>query len=478
MREAMLGRPGLRSKTQLLPYCRKLFFQALQYSSGEVLQVKEISSKGLRRAFTVTVPQHEIEKNMLTKLQEVGKKAKIPGFRPGKVPMDVLRKRYGPSTRAEVLDQTVSDATEKALMEHNLRPAVQPKIELVTFAEGGDLEFKLDVEILPDITPGDFSTITLERPIADVDEKTIVAAIERAAKNVRKPETVTDTRAAKLGDVLIIDFDGTVDGTKREGMNGQDHSLELGSNSFVDTFEMQLIGSKVGDSTLIAVTFPSDYHAADLAGKKAEFRVDVKELRQSKPVLLNDELAKELGFPSIDKLRERVREDIAADYGRITRAIVKRKLMDWLAAMHDFEIPTTLFDAEFKAIWQQVEDSKAKGDLPEEDKKKSDSQLMTEYQDIATRRIRLGLLLAEIARKENIGVAPNDMRNALMAEARRFPGQEKAVVDYYTQTQGAMERIRAPLLEEKVVDHILANTILTDKKVTAEDLLKMPEEMN
>ncbi len=381
------------------------------------------------------------------------------------------------NARADTLDRTISEAVEKTLTERNLRPAMQPKIELVTFAEDADLEFTLAVEILPEVTPGDFSKISLERLTADVEDKIIDDAITRAAKSINEPEVDTEKRAAKMGDVLVINFDGSVDGKAQPGMKGEGHKLELGSKSFIDTFEEQLVGTKVGDKKVIKVTFPADYHATNLAGKAAEFAVEVKELRAPKPVVIDEALAKELGFPSLEKLRERVKDDIGANYSNISRALIKRQLMDKLAESHDFEVPPGMLDSEFNSIWQQVSESKAKGELPDEDKGKSEDALKKEYRSIAERRIRLGLLLAEVARKENIAVNPTELRNALMGEARRFPGQEKAVIDYYTQTQGAMERLRAPLLEEKVVDHILTKAKVTDKKIPADELLKKTEEM-
>lgn len=440
-------------------------------------QVQEVNKDGLKRSYNIVVGQDVVKANLIARLEEIGKTAKIPGFRPGKIPMPVLEQRYGPSARAEVLDQTVSDVTEQALKERNLRPAMQPKIELVSFAEDKDLEFKIELEVLPEVTLGDFGKISLERLAADVEEKVVVDAITRAAKAMREPEAVTDARAATLGDIVVIDFDGSVDGVAQPGMKGEGHRLELGSKSFIDTFEDQLVGLKVGDTKTIKVTFPADYHAANLSGQQAEFVVSIKELLAPKAVEINDELAKELGFDSLDKLRERVKEDIGADYQRISRAIIKRQLMDKLAETHSFEIPGAMLDNEFEGIWQQVEASKKQGQLPEEDKNKSDEELRKEYRSIAERRIRLGLLLAEVAQKNSIVVSPTELRNALMAEARRFPGQEKSVFDYYTQTQGAMERLRAPLLEEKVVDFILSQIKVSEKKIDADLLIKMPQDM-
>jgi len=441
-------------------------------------QVKEISTEGLKREFNVTIPLADVETLLSAQLEEIRKTAKHAGFRPGKMPLDLVRQLYGESARGEALDKAISEAVQKTFADRKLRPAMQPKIDLVSFAKDKDVEFKLAVEILPDVVPGDFSKIEVERFVADVDDKTVTDAITRTAKAMRETDVVTEARAAKNGDVVVIDFDGSVDGKREPGMKGDAHHLELGSKSFIDTFEAQLVGSKVGDKKSIKVTFPAEYHAPNLAGKAAVFEVEVKELRAQKPLEINDELAKEIGFPSLADLQQRIRDDIGGNYTQISRAVIKRQMMDKLADMHKFEVPQGMLDAEFGSIWQQIEQAKKQGELPEEDKKKSDDDLRKEYRAIADRRIRLGLLLAEVAQKQNVTVAPNELRNALMAEARRFPGQEKAVFDYYTQTEGAMERLRAPLLEDKVIDFIVSQAKVTEKKIAADELLKMPAEMD
>jgi trigger factor len=439
-------------------------------------EVKVLNEEGLKHEFSIVVPQKAVDEQKELRLAEIGKTAKMQGFRPGKVPMPVIKQHYGKEAYAEALDKAVSAAIEQALSERKLRPALQPKIEWISTDENKDVEFKMDFEALPEVKVQAFDSIALERPVADVEPSKVDEAITRIAKRMRQPEEVKDARPAQMGDVLMIDFDGSVDGEKRPGMQGTDHSLELGSKSFIDTFEEQLVGVKVGDKKTITVTFPEQYHAADLAGKKAQFDVEVKGLRQHKPVEFTDDLAKELGLPGIDKLRERISDDMKASYQNISRSVMKRELMDKLADAYAFPVPQGLLDAEFSNIWKQVEEAKGKGDLPDEDKKKSDDDLRTEYRGIAERRIRLGLLLAEVAAQNKIAVSSNELRNALMAEARRYPGQEKAVFDYYTQTQGAMERIRAPLLEENVVDFIIGKAKVTDKKMSAEELIKLPEE--
>ena len=439
-------------------------------------KVKALKNEGLKHEFSVTVPKADVDAQKDVRLEEIKKTAKMQGFRPGKVPLNVIKQHYGAQARSEALEKTVSSAIDTVLSEHKLRPSAQPKIEWVSTAEDKDVEFKLTVEVLPDVKIGDFSKIALERPVANVDAAKVDETIIKLTKRVRQPEALTSGRAAIMGDIVVIDYDGSVDGERHPGMKGANHALELGSKSFIDTFEEQLVGSNVGDKIKISVTFPKEYHAADLAGKKASFDVEVKELRQHKPVELNDALGKEMGFPGIDKLRERVSDDIGADYKRIGRAVIKRALMDKLAEAYSFEVPNGLLETEFGNIWKQVEEAKAKGELPEEDKKKSDAALRTEYRNIAERRIRLGLLLAEVATQNKIEVTSSELRNALMAEAKRFPGQEKAVFEYYTKTQGALERIRAPLLEEKVVDFIIVKANITEKKMSAEELLNLPEE--
>ncbi|MDR3425697.1 MAG: trigger factor [Alphaproteobacteria bacterium] len=439
-------------------------------------KIQVLKEEGLKHEFSVIVPKQELDEKKRLRLIEISKTAKLPGFRPGHVPMNVIEQRHGQEARAETLDQALSKAMEQTLTEHKLRPALQPKIEVVSLAEDKDAEFKLSFEVLPEVKVGDFSAIALERPIAEVEDSKVDETITAFAKRMREPELVTEARPAKMGDVVVIAYDGSVDGERRPGMKGDDYKLELGSKSFIDTFEDQLVGNKAGDKKTITVTFPDPYHAAELAGKQAVFEVEVKELRQQKPIELNDDLAKELGFPDINKLRDRVRADIDIDYKRISRSVVKRALMDALAEEVKFGVPSGLVDAEFANIWKQVQAARNRGELPEGDKDKSEDELRAEYRGIAERRVRLGLFLAEVATQNKIEVAQGELRNALLEEARRFPGQENTVFNYYTQTEGALERIRAPLLEEKVVDYIIGQAQVTEKPISGEELLKLPEE--
>ena len=435
-----------------------------------------MSHKGLSHEFSITVPFAEVDKLVTEKLVEVGSKANIQGFRPGKAPQSVIKQRYGASVRAEVLEDMITDNTQKALTERKLKPAMQPHVELVNADEGKDLEFTVKLDVLPEIKLADFSKLSFEKPVVDVPEEKVFDTIRQAAKQMREPEVVSEKRGAKKGDVVVIDFDGTVDGERQPGMKAEKHQLELGTKSFIDTFEDQLVGLKVGDSKDVKVTFPKDYHAENLAGKAAVFAVKLHEIRQHKPLVFDDALAVELGFKTIDDLKKRIADDIGAEYAKAGRMVIKRKLLDKLSDTHKFEVPNSLLDAEFDGIWKQVLEGKARGEMPEEDKGKSDDELRKEYRNIADRRIRLGLVLAEVGVEQKITATPEEMRNAMIAEARRFPGQEQMVINYFTKTEGALERLRAPIIEEKTVDYILSKAKVTEKKVSVEELMKLGDE--
>lgn len=439
--------------------------------------VTEGSKQGLKREFVVKGPKNDLEERELAKLKEMSESAKISGFRPGKVPLVIVKQRFGAAAWSEALQQYVDDAVKQVLAERNMRPAMQPKIQMVSAEQGQDIEFKLSLEILPDIAIQDFTAIAIERVSADVEEKDVEEAVMRIAKTMLKATPVTDGRAAREGDTVVIDFDGTVDGVAKPGMKGENHSLELGSHSFIDTFEDQLVGAKAGDKKDVKVTFPDPYHSEELAGKDAVFAVEVKEIREPRKIEINDATAKEIGFPSLEKMRDRVKGDLARHYASVTRAIIKKQLMDKLAEMYHFDVPESMMSREFGAIWNQIQVMKERQELPPEDAAKNDDELQQEYKGIANRRIRLGLVLAEVARLNKIDVHEKELRNALVAEVQRYPGREKAVFDYYTQNEGAIEQLRAPILEEKVVDHILKQIKVTEKKVSSEELLKLPEEM-
>ena len=401
---------------------------------------------------------------------------RLPGFRPGKVPLPLLKQRYGQTVRGEVLEQAVNDSSAKVISERGLRAAGQPQIEILSQASEGDLEYKLAVELVPDIKPVDFKSLQFERLVVEVPEKEINDAIERAAKRFRKSAPIAAPRPAQSGDVVVIDFTGRVDGKEFPGGAATGHHLELGTSSFIPGFEDQLIGAGAGDHRDVKVTFPADYPNAELAGKEAVFAVDVKEIRELGPIEINEELAKALGAADVAGLHETVRKRIAGDYGAVTRSRLKRQLLDALAARHEFEVPSGLVGAEFGAIWAQIEADRARDRLDPEDANKSEEQLKQEYRDIAIRRVKLGLLLSEVGRLNNIQVSNDELSRAIVNEARRHPGQERQVLEYYQKTPQAQVQLRAPIYEEKVVDFILELAGMTERTVSPEELANLMNE--
>jgi trigger factor len=434
------------------------------------MQITETNAEGLKHEFTVVIASNDIEQKMQDRLVEIGKTVRLPGFRPGKVPMPLLRKRYGASLLGEVLESTVSDSSAKAIADKGLRPAMQPKVEIVSFKEGTDLEYKLAVEVMPEIKPVDFAEIELERLRPEVPEEEVDKALVRIAEPHRKGEKVE--RPAEKGDVVVMDFVGSVDGTEFPGGSATDHRLELGSGRFIPGFEDQLVGVKADDERTVEVTFPADYGSEDLAGKAAKFAIKVKAVEAMQPATIDDEFAKELGFDDLAGLRKGVRDQLERDYGGLARQRIKRKLLDELAARHDFPVPPGMADLEFDTIWKQFEQAREQNkDAVAEDAGKSDDELKAEYRTIAERRVRLGLLLAQIGESNSLTVSPEEVNRALFEEARKHQGYEKQVIEFYRGNPQAMANLRAPIFEDKVVDFILEIAKVTDKPVSIAELL-------
>lgn len=430
------------------------------------MQVAEKKVEGLKREYTVTVPANDIAKQVADRLAEVGQTIRLPGFRPGKAPVELIKQRYGQSVEGEVLEKAIGDTSRNLMTERGLRPAMQPKVEIVEFGEGKDLKYSLALEVLPEVTPCDFKTITVERLVVEAKEEDLNKALEDLAK-MKKPLVKVETkRVAKTGDTLEIDFDGSVDGERRPGMKAEKFRLELGSHSFIDTFEDQLVGAKAGDSKTVNVTFPENYGEQSLAGKAAVFECKVHDIYEPGDVKIDDELAKGFGIESLEKLKEQIKLNMTESYKQAARQKSKRILLDELAKAHDFEVPQGMVDFEFASIWQQREQQ---GPDPEE-KGGTEEEIKAEYRDIAERRVRLGLLLAEIGRKQNIDVSQEDLRQAVFQRAREFPGQERQVLEFYMKNQQALDSLRAPIFEEKVVDYIFELINVKDKPGTVDDL--------
>ena len=443
----------------------------------KVIEVTETSTEGLKHEFKVVVASTAIEERVDAKLGELASTISLPGFRPGKVPMSLLKKRYGSAVMGEVVEETVNEGAQQALTDQGLRPALQPKIEITKFEEGGELEYTLSVEVLPEIAPDDFSVIEVEQLKTQPTEEDVQMHLDRLAEAQTTFETEED-RKAEAGDAVIIDFVGRRDGTEFEGGSAKDFQLVLGSGSFIPGFEDQLIGAIAGQHLDVSVTFPESYGAEELAGQDAIFVVDVKEVKRPEKAIIDDELANKMGLDTLDELKKALTDQIKSDYDRVSRNRVKRKLLDELADRHDFEVPVGLVDAEFQSIWDQfgsqVANSEDDTDKSEKSEK-SEDELRVDYKKIAERRVRLGLLLSEVGSRNNIEVHQEELNRAMADQARRYPGQEKEIIQHFQEDPQAMSQLQAPIFEDKVIDFILEMVNVTEREVTPDELLNESE---
>jgi trigger factor len=390
--------------------------------------------------------------------------------------MGVVKKRYSGAVTAEVLEESVNEATNKVMSDRGFRTASQPKVEIVTLEEAKDLEFKIEVELLPDITMPDFAGVELTRLKAEPTTEAIDKTLGEVASRQRELTVLEgdDIVPAELGHVLTIDFLGKVDGVPFDGGTGTDMDVELGGTGFIPGFAEQLVGMKPGDEKIIDVTFPAEYGAAELAGKAATFDIKAKVLKKATAPELNDELATKLGFESLDDVRKAISSSMQREYDQMSRLRIKRELLDALAKVADFPVPESMVEAEFSQIWQRIEADREKGQSDAEDAGKDDETLKTEYRAIAERRVRLGLLLSEIGRVNAITVGQDEMTRAMAREAQRYPGQEQMVIDFFRKNPQAAESLRGPIFEEKVVDYVLELAKVTDKAVSPEELAEEP----
>lgn len=436
------------------------------------MQVTELSAEGLKHQFKIVVPASDLSAKIDERLAEMAKTAAMPGFRPGKVPVGLLKKQYGQALFGEAVEAAVNTSTAKAIEDRGLKPALQPRVDLKQLEEGKDVEFEVVVEVLPEIGALDFSGIELERLKAEVPEKDIDEALERIAKANREQKPVDPPRPAQKGDAIKLDFVGSVDGVEFPGGAANDYTLELGSGSFIPGFEDQLVGAEVGKTVDVKVTFPTEYGAPELAGKDAVFKCTIKEIHEFVEKPADDEMAKKNNFENLEAMRKAIGERIGQDYTQISRTMIKRQLLDKLAETHKFAVPEGLVESEFNAIWQRIEEAKQKGEKLEDDEEK----MRKEYRDIAERRVRLGLLLADIGRSNSIDVTPEELNQAVMREAMRYQGQERQVLEFFSKNVEAKEQLRAPIFEEKTVDFILELAKVSEKSVTPEELLKAARE--
>ena len=475
------------------------------------MQVTETSADGLKREYTITVPASDLEREITRRLGEIGQQVQLPGFRPGKVPMQILRTRFGPSVRGEVLQSTLQASSAEAISERQLRPALPPKVDILSADEGADLEYKMAIEVLPEIPEPSFADLGIERLVVEVPDEEVDRAVERIAEQQRKSEVAE--RPAETGDILLVDTEGRINDKEIPGAGSKDRQIVLGAGSSIPGFEDQLVGVAAGDHRKVRVTFPSDYAVADLAGKDAEFDVDIKEVRRRLPIAIDDELGKVVGFESLAELRQELQQQLRRDYDAASRLRLKQSLLDKLAEDHDFPVPPGMVDLEFDNIWRQYEAQRRKsltvdGDgvipaleergpheeqttandfsaesvtSPEEagsdgtGTEKGDEPARAEYRRIAERRVRLGLLLAEVGRKNNITVTPDEVNQAITREARRHPGYERQVLDFYRQNPGAIDTLRAPIFEDKVIDFIVELAKIEERKISPQELFAISD---
>lgn len=436
------------------------------------MQVTETLSEGLKKEFKIVLTAAEVGDRITARLEELSQTAQLPGFRKGKVPTSLLRKRFGQSLFAEEVQNAVRDSVRDTIEEHKLRPAMEPKIDVQKIEPEADVEFTLALEELPQIDEPKLDDITLERLTAEVSDSAIDEALQRIGEQQQATEPVEEVRPAAEGEVVVIDYKGTIDDVAFDGGTAENVRITLGSSGLLPEFDANLIGAKVGDELDFEVKFPDAYHSDAVAGKTARFAVSVKELRAPVPVEINEDFAKSLGAESLEALRNSISEQLAKEYRSMGRAKLKRDLLDVLAERHDFEVPPSMVDMEFEQIWHQVEHARERGDVDDEDKDKSEEQLREEYRAIANRRVRLGLLLSDVGTKNDITVSEEELMRAVVAEARRYPGQEQEVFEYYQKQPQAQQALRGPIFEDKVVDYLIELASVTEKTVSVDELSK------
>jgi trigger factor len=448
------------------------------------MQITETLAEGLKRQYKVVVAASDLAKRLDDELVSLQKRANIPGFRPGKVPQQHLKRVYGKSVMADVLQNAVNEVNKKIVDDHGLKLAFEPavnfpqeqgKIEEVMEAKG-DLEYTVALEVLPKFDIADHSDIAIEKQVAEVPDADVVAAIERMAEPSR-PYTDKGAKAkAEKGDRVTVDFVGRIDGVEFDGGKGEGIQVVLGSNTFIPGFEDQVAGMKAGDTKLVKVSFPTNYQAPGLAGKDAEFDVTAKLVESAGELSVNDDLAKQYGMEDLSKLKDAVKITMSSELEGVARRKMKRKLLDALDAKYTFDLPPTLLDQEFTAIWNNVTTEMKAAGKSFEDEDTTEAKAREDYLKIAARRVRLGLVLAEVGEKAAVQVTDDEVSQGLVARARQYPGQEKAIWDYYRKNPQALAEVRAPIFEEKVVDHILAQVKIVEKSVSKDALMNEDDE--
>ncbi len=432
------------------------------------MQINKVKSEQLKREYDITIAAGEINKKIDQKLEEIAEKAKFPGFRQGKAPLTLVKKNYGKSVVNEVLEQVINQTSVQALEKEGVRPALRPQFEIVSFKENDDLTYKMKLEVFPEVPDVDLKSIKLEKLKAEAGDDEVNEGLNRIARSYKDFSKAPDSYKSKKGDAVLIDFIGRMKGKAFDGGTANDYQLELGSNTFIEGFEEQLIGKKAGDKVDVSVTFPKNYGKKEYAGKPAVFEVTVKEVRTAKDQPVDEDFAKKLGMESLDKLRDAIRKQIESDFEAISRTLLKKNLFDKLEGKCKFPIPEEMTELEFQSIWHQVQQAIKRGEI----KNKKEADLKKEYREMAERRVKLGIFLSEYGIKNNIKVANEDLSRAIMQKAQQFPGSERKVLEFYTKNAAALDELRGPLLEDKVVDEILAKVETKEKIVDGKKLIE------
>jgi trigger factor len=445
------------------------------------MNVTETKSDGLSREYKVVVEKGILSTKLEEKIKELQPQVNLKGFRPGKVPASHIKNMYGKSIMGDIVQEEVSLTSQKALEEKEIRPAAQPAIELESDQEklisgDVDLEYSMKVDVMPEFEPADVSKLKLEKMVVEATDDEVDEALKRLAETNKKFEARGKTAKARDGDAVVIDFSGKIDGELFDGGTAEGQTVVLGEGRFIPGFEEQLVGAKTNQDVEVKVTFPEDYPAENLAGKEAVFDVKVTEVREPKEAEIDDEFAKGLGIDDLAALKDLLKKNIEQELGNASRQRLKRVLLDALDEKHDFDLPTGMVETEFDQIWRQFEQEKEAGCLDDSEKDKSEDEQKEEYKKIAERRVRLGLVLAEIGRLNEVEIKSEEVSRALNMEAQRYPGQEQQVMEFYQKNPAAMAQLRAPIFEEKVVDYIIERATITEKTVSREELEKALEE--
>ncbi|OYW45596.1 MAG: trigger factor [Sphingomonadales bacterium 32-68-7] len=435
------------------------------------MQIVETTNQGLKRAYTVTIPAQDIAARIDAEVKKVAPQVRMPGFRPGKVPANLIKKMHGPALHSDAFNASLRESVDALMREKHLRPALQPKVDLAEgYEEGKDAELTVELEVLPDIETPSIDDLALERLTVPVSDTALDETLERLAKNQKHYGDAPKSRKAAEGDQVVIDFTGRIDGVEFEGGKAEGTALVLGSGQFIPGFEDQLVGAKTGETRTVKITFPADYPAENLKGRDAEFEVAVQQVKVESDPKIDDEFAKALGLDSLDKLKELLKVQLEQESAGLTRTQMKRQLLDKLAARHRFEVPQTMVEAEFEQIWQQLEAEVAKEADPEAARAEIEAE-KEDYRRIAERRVRLGLLLSEIGQANGIDVTNQEMSMLVQQAAQQYrPEDRDRFVEYIRSEPMAAAQLRAPLYEDKVVEFLFGKAEVTEREVTREEL--------